>query len=205
MATKQSIKRSESAVPEKENVRDRILATARELIYREGARAVGIDRIVAESGVAKMSLYRWFPSKDDLIVAVLHEEELETWAVWDHNRERFKESPLKQLRAQFASLAAYIDSPSYRGCAFQNATAAFADEQHPARVVAKAFKEELKRRMLDLTKAIGAKQPEVLADQLALVVDGAYASAQALGSRGPCTQIESIVDALISAQLPGKR
>jgi AcrR family transcriptional regulator len=205
MPTKQSVKRSEAVAPEKENVRDRILATARELIYREGARAVGIDRIIAESGVAKMSLYRWFPSKDELIVAVLHEEEQETWTIWDQNKERYKDSPLKQLRAQFASLAAYIDSPSYRGCAFQNATAAFADEQHPARVVARKFKEELKRRMLELTKAIGAKHPEVLADQLALVVDGAYASAQALGSRGPCMQIESIVDALINAQLPSKR
>jgi AcrR family transcriptional regulator len=203
MATKKSVKQIAAVVPE--NVRERILATARALIYREGARAVGIDRIIAESGVAKMSLYRWFPSKDDLIVAVLREEERETWAVWDANMERFTGALLKQLRAQFASLAAFIASPRYRGCAFQNATSAFADEQHPARVVVKDFKEELSRRLLELTKAIGAKQPEALADQLALVIDGAYASAQALGSKGPSMQVEPIADALINAQLPSKR
>jgi AcrR family transcriptional regulator len=203
MAIKKSVQRNSEqrsdAVPE--NVRDRILATARELIYREGARAVGIDRIVAESGVAKMSLYRWFPSKDDLIVAVLHEEEKQTWAVWDANMERFKGAPLKQLRAHFASLAQFIDSPDFRGCAFLNAATAFADDRHPARVVAKESKEELARRMLTLTRAIGARQPEILAGQLCLVVDGAFASGQAVGKGGPSMQIESTADALINAQL----
>ena len=206
MAIKKSVQRSSEqrsdAVPE--NVRDRILNTARELIYREGARAVGIDRIVAESGVAKMSLYRWFPSKDDLIVAVLHEEEKQTWAVWDANMERFKGVPLKQLRAHFASLAQFIASPDFRGCAFLNAATAFADEQHPARVVAKQSKEELARRMLELTREIGARQPEVLASQLCLVIDGAFASGQAVGKSGPSMHIESTADALINAQLLNK-
>jgi AcrR family transcriptional regulator len=201
MATKKSVQRSEVVT---ENVRDRILATARELIYREGARAVGIDRIIAESGVAKMSLYRWFPSKDDLIVAVLHEEEKETWAAWDANRERFKGAPLKQLHAQFTGLARLIASPRFRGCAFLNAAMAFADDRHPARVVAKEFKEELTRRMSELTRAIGAKQPEVLASQLCLVIDGAFASGQAVGKGGPSMHIESTVDALINAQMPNK-
>jgi AcrR family transcriptional regulator len=206
MATKKSMQRSSERRSEgaPENVRDRILSTARELIYREGARAVGIDRIIAESGVAKMSLYRWFPSKDDLIVAVLHEEEKETWAAWDANMERFKEMPLKQLRAQFTGLARFIASPRFRGCAFLNAAMAFADDQHPARAVAKQFKEELARRMLELTRAIGAKQPEVLASQLCLVIDGAFASGQAVGKGGPSMHIESTVDVLINAQLPDK-
>src|SRR5215471_8461307 len=103
-----------------EGARERILQTAHDLIYREGARAVGIDRIVAESGVAKMSLYRWFPSKDDLIVAVLQEEERNVWEIWNQNMERHKNAPLKQLRAQFESLAQVIAHPDTRGCAFIN-------------------------------------------------------------------------------------
>src|SRR5262245_136156 len=99
-----------------EGARERILATAHDLIYREGARAVGVDRIVAESGVAKMSLYRWFPSKDDLIVAVLETEERQILAVWDENMRRHEGYPLKQLRAQFESLAQFIASPESRGC-----------------------------------------------------------------------------------------
>jgi AcrR family transcriptional regulator len=205
MATKKIAKRLErkSAVPD--TVRDRILATARELIYREGPRAVGIDRIIAESGVAKMSLYRWFPSKDDLIVAVLQEEAADTWAAWDANMERYKGAPLKQLRAQFAGLMAFMNAPGFRGCAFLNSAMAFADEAHPARVVVKQFKQELNRRLLELTQAIGAKQPVVLAEQLCIVADGAAASCQAVGKDGPCQQTAAISDVLINAQLPSKR
>jgi AcrR family transcriptional regulator len=187
-----------------DKVRDRILETASELIYREGARAVGVDRIVAESGVAKMSLYRWFPSKDDLIVAVLQENEKRLWAVWDENLQRFPGEPLKQLRAQFESLAAAIQRPTYRGCAFQNAVTAFADDAHPSRAVVCSFKEELTRRALELTTALGAKDPLMLAEQLSLVADGAHASGQAIGQQGPSKHLMGIVDALIAAQLPHK-
>src|SRR5690349_21163850 len=140
MVAKKQAKRG--AEPVVENVRDRILATARDLIYREGARAVGVDRIVAESGVAKMSLYRWFPSKDDLIVAVLHEERNRVLKAWDQNMERHQGAPLKQLRAQFEGLMTAIQRPNYRGCPFSNAVMAFADPAHPARAVAREFKNE---------------------------------------------------------------
>ena len=65
-----------------ESVRDRILNTARELFYREGARSVGVDTVVAQSGVAKTSLYRWFPSKDALIAAVIAEEAKEFFSMY---------------------------------------------------------------------------------------------------------------------------
>ena len=187
------------------SVRDRILSTARNLIYREGARAVGVDRIVAESGVAKMSLYRWFPSKDALIEAVLQEERRRILTAWDRNMDKYPGEPIKQLREQFVNLTEAIRSPRYRGCAFLNAAMAFADESHPARAVAREFKNEITRRFLELTTAIGAKDPEALAEQLCLVADGAHASGQTLGKDGPCIQLESIVDVLIAAQLPKKR
>jgi AcrR family transcriptional regulator len=211
MATKMAAKKSAKKASEHggvapiENVRDRILATARDLIYREGARAVGVDRIVAESGVAKMSLYRWFPSKDDLIVAVLQEEQRRILQAWDQNMERHKGSPLKQLRAQFESLVKAISQPAYRGCPFLNAVTAFADETHPARTVARAFKDEITNRFHGLAVAIGAKHPDVLAAQLSLVADGAHACGQAVGKEGPALAVESMVDALIAAQLPAKR
>lgn len=198
MTIKKALKKS--AAPE--NVRERILATARELIYREGARAVGVDRIVAESGVAKMSLYRWFPSKDELIVAVLNEEQRRIIAVWDQNMERFSGAPLKQLRAQFESLAQAISQPGYRGCAFLNAAMAFADDTHPARAVVLAFKKEVTHRFTQLAIAIGAKQPQVLAAQLSLLIDGAHASGQAVGKEGPSKQLQTMVELAIAAQKP---
>ena len=75
---------AEEAVSGTESVRDRILNTARELFYREGARSVGVDTVVAQSGVAKTSLYRWFPSKDALIAAVIEAEAKDRWAGWDY-------------------------------------------------------------------------------------------------------------------------
>ncbi len=188
-----------------EGVRERILTTAHDLIYREGARAVGVDRIVAESGVAKMSLYRWFPSKDDLIVAVLQAEEQAVWEIWNQNMDRYKGTPLKQLRAQFESLAQVIAHPDSRGCAFLNVAVELADESHPAREVVRKHKTELTARFAELAAAAGAKQPRLLAEQLMLVADGANASSQALGKTGPSTQLLSVVDALIAAQIPRKR
>jgi AcrR family transcriptional regulator len=198
MATKKAVKK----VVATESVSQRILATARDLIYREGARAVGVDRIVAESGVAKMSLYRWFPSKDDLIAAVLLEEQARVLRVWDKNMEKFAGQPLQQLRAQFESLAYAIGQPGYRGCAFLNAAMAFADDTHPARAVVLKFKQELTRRFTALAISIGAKDPEALAAQLNLLVDGAHASGQVLGKQGPSSQLLAMVDLAIAMQLP---
>lgn len=198
-----SAKRGASAQPE--GARERILATARELIYREGARAVGVDRIVAESGVAKMSLYRWFPSKDDLIVAVLEEEQRRILSVWDQNMERHQGDPLKQLRSQFDSLAEAMKRPTYRGCAFLNAAIAFADEDHPARAVVRNFKLELVRRLTEVGSAIGVKNPKLLAEQLSVLFDGVHASSQAVGLEGPCAQMKAMAEVLIAAQMPQKQ
>ena len=203
MVTKRAAKRP--ARPAIENVRERILATARDLIYSEGARAVGVDRIVAESGVAKMSLYRWFPSKDELIVAVLNEERRRILSVWDANVEKFKGEPLRQLRAQFESLERALVQPGYRGCAFLNAAMAFADEAHPARAVAREFKDEITRRFAELARAVGAKQPEVLAARLYLLVAGAQASGHASGWSEPSKHLVAIADTLIAAHVPASQ
>ena len=185
-----------------EGAREKILMTARDLIYSEGARAVGVDRIVAESGVAKMSLYRWFPSKDDLISAVLNEERVRVLSVWDENMRRHTGEPMKQLRAQFDSLAAAMNNPSYRGCAFLNAAMAFADENHPARAVVREFKAELIRRFTELAVGLGARNPKAFAEQLSLLVDGVHASGQAVGKNGPSTQLKALLDVLIAAHVP---
>ena len=96
--------------------RERILNTARELFYREGARSVGVDTVVAQSGVAKTSLYRWFPSKDALIAAVIEAEAKDRWAGWDYTAQRSPADPREQLRAQLAGIAKFVSSPKYRGC-----------------------------------------------------------------------------------------
>ena len=195
---------AEDSVSPTESVRERILNTARELFYRDGARAVGVDTVVAQSGVAKTSLYRWFPSKDALIVAVLQEEWKDRWAGWDYTAAHASPEPREQLRAQFAGIARFVSSPKYRGCPFMNVTVEFADEQHPGREVAREVMLELRRRVRALVDGLGVSQPEVLTEQLVLLVDGAFSSAQVLGKDGPQRHLVQAADALIDSQLIAK-
>lgn len=183
-----------------ESVRDRILNTARELFYREGVRAVGVDTVVAQSGVAKTSLYRWFPSKDALIAAVIEAEAKDRWAGWDSTAARSPDDPREQLRNQLAGIARYVSSPKYRGCPFMNVTVEFADPQHPARCGAREVMEELRRRVRALIDQIGVREPAVVTDQIVMLVDGAFSGAQVLGKNGPQHLLVSAADALIDAQ-----
>lgn len=185
-----------------ESVRDRILATARELFYREGARAVGVDTVVAQSGVAKTSLYRWFPSKDALIAAVLEEEARDRWTGWERTAQRADPEPRARLRAHMAGLIKYVNNVRYSGCPFMNVIVAFPDQEHPARKVAVEVCVELKRRIRVLVDAIeGVRDPEALTDQLMLLVEGTLTAAHVLGGNGPQKHLISAADAIVDAHL----
>src|SRR5271167_4150273 len=94
--------------------RQRILETADRLFYKDGLRAVGIDRIIAEAEVAKMSLYKHFPSKDDLILAVLKYREEKTLEFFRAAMERHGQRSKNSLRAFFAALKEWFESPGFR-------------------------------------------------------------------------------------------
>ena len=193
---------SEPAAAPTESVRDRILNTARELFYKEGARAVGVDTVVAQSGVAKTSLYRWFPSKDALIVAVLEQEKKDRWAGWDRIAAQSDPEPRARLRAHLNGIAQYVNSSRFRGCPFMNITVEFADPQHPARVLATEEVRELRRRLRGLVDNItGVRDPAELTEQLLLLVEGAFSSAHVLGKNGPQQFLVAAADALVEAQL----
>ncbi|HEV8634491.1 MAG TPA: TetR/AcrR family transcriptional regulator [Chloroflexota bacterium] len=181
------------------DARERILRTAAELFYREGIRAVGIDTIVARSGVAKMTLYRHFASKDDLVVAYLRERDARFWR-WFERALASGATPRDQLVALFEAQAERVVQPDYRGCPFVNAAVEFPEPGHPGREVVLANKRAVRARLRELSAAAGAADPDALADQLALLLDGAYASAQALGG-GPATRVAGAAAALIDAQL----
>ncbi|MEJ0068650.1 MAG: TetR/AcrR family transcriptional regulator [Pseudomonadota bacterium] len=187
--------------PAVKSARERILEVATDLFYREGIRAIGVDTIVARSGVAKMSLYRSFPSKDDLVAAFLTAADQRYWTWWDQVVGRHPGAPREQLRALFGAVAKRTTSPDYRGCPFVNTATEFPDAAHPGRAVALANKRELRARLRRLAEAIGARDPDQLADQLWLLLDGAYASGQMLGVAGPGMALPAAADALIEAQL----
>jgi AcrR family transcriptional regulator len=181
------------------DVRERVLATASELFYRRGVRAVGVDLVVEEAGVAKTSLYRHFRTKDDLIAAFLAREDEDFWATWDSVAEREREDAGRELEAHLDWIGERIGRPHYRGCPQLNVAAEFPDRDHPARKVAAAHKRQLRRRLEDIAARLGVKDPDVLGGQLSLLINGAFVSSQVL-SPGEATQLlRGSAQALIAA------
>lgn len=193
---------SRTASPGDDSARDKLFAIARELFYREGFRAVGVDAVVAASGVAKTTLYRWFPAKDDLVLAVLDSRNEEFWAQWEATAERHVGRPREELLAQVRWIARYIGSEDSRGCAFLNAAAEFPDPAHAVRGMVARNKQTLRRRVLSLCMAAGAEDAPLLADQLVLMIDGAFAGSEALGKNGPAKALLRAAQAVIDAALP---
>lgn len=155
--------------------RERILATANELFYREGIRAIGVDTVVERSGVSKTSLYRLFESKDALIAAFAAERDQSFWAWWDHIEEQHTGDPRALLDALLSGIAERIGRPAYRGCPFLNLMTEFPDQNHPGRVVARNNKEEMRARLVTIVAKLGTADPDRVASQLTLIINGAYA------------------------------
>lgn len=179
-----------------EPVREKILDTADRLFYRDGARAVGVDTIVAESGVAKMSLYRWFPTKDDLIAAFLERRNDQFWAQWEKVAAKTTD-PRAAIAAQLEWLTRYVTSRDYRGCSFLNTAAAFPDLAHPARAVCTANKQRLHDELRTLAAGARVQDPNLLADQLMLLIEGAFANAPVLGKASPARSLAAAGRALL--------
>jgi AcrR family transcriptional regulator len=160
------------------SARDRILDTAKRLFYRDGFRATGIDRIVAESGVAKMSLYRHFPSKDDLISAFLDWRH-DHWSSWFTAAVDARLARGEGLGAVADVLGEWFGEEDFRGCAFINAvaeTGATDDHRHLEQAV--RHKQELERYLGGVAARLGLAAPERVAEEAMLCVEGMIVRAQ---------------------------
>jgi AcrR family transcriptional regulator len=156
------------------SARERILATASELFYREGIRAIGVDTVVEQSGVSKTSLYRLFESKDALIAAFSAEQDRLFWERWNRIEELHSGDPSALLEALLVSIAERIGRPAYRGCPFLNLATEFPDNDHPGRVIARSNKEEMRTRLAAIVAKLGVSDPTRVASQIALIINGAY-------------------------------
>lgn len=155
-------------------MRDHILETAARLFYQNGIRAVGVDRIIAEANIAKATLFRYFPTKEHLVVAYLQARSERSLAAIRHVIDVAGKSPRKRIAAIFQALQQTADSQDFRGCAFVLAVAEH-EESAAIRDVAKAHKDAVRKLILDAIDQPGAAGRR-LAEQLALLYDGAMAS-----------------------------
>lgn len=176
-----------------------LLRAAADLFYKEGVRAVGVDAVVERAGVNKMSLYRQFSSKDDLVVAYLEQSDENFFARFDESLARHPGEPRKQLVQYFDDLAGRASKEDYRGCPFVNVSAEFPDPSHPARVCVLNNKTRLMQRLNDLCAEAGARDPAELANGLALLIEGVYASSQTYGPGcGPIKVAPRVAEQLVA-------
>jgi AcrR family transcriptional regulator len=182
--------------------KEHILKVACDLFYSQGIRAVGIDTIVAQSGVAKTTLYDHFPSKDDLVHAYLMIHDQMFWQAWDTVLEQHPTSPEQQIRSLFAMLEAGIATPEVLGCAFLSAASEFPELGQSSHQLALVHKQKVKTRLQELAQAAGIAQPDQLAEQLLLLLNGAFATKRVFGAlENPTRQLAASANMLIDAHL----
>lgn len=162
--------------------RQRILETADRLFYQEGVRAVGIDRIIAEAEVAKMSLYNHFASKDDLILAVLKHREEDVLEFFRSSMERHGKKAKNPMRAFFAALKDFFESPGFRGCPFQNAAVELADPTHAGTEFVRGHKQRFSEFLRGLVEETVGKAAAKVAPAVTILVEGAIVTAVIQGN-----------------------
>lgn len=180
--------------------KDILFATAGRLFYRQGFRATGVDTIAAESGIGKMTLYRHYPSKDDLIVAYLQASDQAFWGHFEASTAAATD-PREQLLAFFEALQGYALTPDCHGCPFLNVASEYPAPDYPGHALALAHKRAVRERFLRLAVAAGAQQAAPLADALVLLMDGAYAAARVFGASAdsPAAHLAAAARRLIDA------
>ncbi len=184
------------AAPTTRSARERILDTAGRLFYRDGFQAVGIDTIIAESGVAKMTLYRHFSSKDHLIVAYLERANRQFWK-WLEGATAGAGDPQAKLLAVFDAVGKMATSPQCRGCTFQATAGEFPDRGHPAHQVAMRHKRAVREWLRGLARRANLRDPGGLADQLLMLMDGAWVAARMFGPKNPAARAAQAARALV--------
>jgi AcrR family transcriptional regulator len=188
---------------------ERIRRSARDLFYREGIRAIGVDEIVHSAGVTKPSLYRSFGSKDALAALYISDYAAEFWSRFEAPALMHPDDPRAQLIEYLRGLSERATQVCYRGCGMSNAALEYPPtrqpdarlSQHPTRKAAIAEKRKLRQRLRGMARAMGASSPDTLADGLLILIEGTYASGQMFGRDGPARSLVVIAEQLIDASM----
>jgi AcrR family transcriptional regulator len=177
--------------------RERILQAARALFYRDGINSVSVDAIAAAADTNKMTLYRHFASKDELVAAYLSELAAEGDALWETARLAHPGDAEAQLRFLLKRVSGFAGDGSGRGCALANAAVELAERRHPARRVVEAHKRRQCERLVALVRDAGYLEPERVAEELFLLIEGARVSVQSV-REGPGARVYALAEGLLA-------
>lgn len=159
--------------------RERVARAAYELFSQAGVRSVGVDAVIERAGTAKMTLYRNFPSKDDLILDFLRRREerwMRGWLVAEIQRRG--ETPREQLLAVFDVLADWFTQPDFAGCAFLTTMIEISDRTHPVHQAAITYLANLRYYLAGLAAEAGIGDPDGFARKWHILIKGAILAAQ---------------------------
>ena len=184
--------------------RERIVKAARDLFYTRGVRAVGVEEIAEAAGTNKMTLYRHFASKDELVAECLRVFARQADGLWDALAAAHPDDPRAELSAWLEAMTARIIAADHCGCALANAALELREKDHPARKVIEAVKCAQRNRLVQLCRAAKLDEPEFLADELFLLLEGARVSAQSVGRDGPAARLVRMGEAIIASHGRGE-
>jgi AcrR family transcriptional regulator len=182
--------------------RARILKAAGELFYRLGLHTVSVDAIAEAADTNKTTLYRHFASKDDLVAECLREYGRELETAWAEIERVHAGRPKEQLLAWLRFLAEFKLGGTERGCAFANAAVELPEPDHRARRVIEEYKRQHRDLIIELCRKAGLRDPELLADELFLLGEGARVTIQSLGPHGPAERLAEMFQMLVAAHTP---
>ncbi|MCE8556827.1 TetR/AcrR family transcriptional regulator [Ruegeria pomeroyi] len=185
------------------NKKDELVRKALTVFYRDGFHATGMDKLVAETGVSKTSIYKHFRTKEELIVAVLklRDENFRTW--FESRVNELADTPADKFLAAFDALGEWFEEDSYRGCMFINAGAEYQCKDDPIRMEAAHHKQVLLDYFTDLARQAGARDPEALGCQILLLKEGAIVMSSLMGTTKPACDAKDTARILLDHALKG--
>lgn len=189
--------------PRPESLRERILTAADELFRRHGIRGVGVEAIAAEAGTNKMTLYRHFESKDDLITEWVRGLLARKEGAWDEIVAKHPDDPGGQLVHWSRRNAKQLAEMHERGSSIQNALAELPETDHPARRLIDEHRRREHHRITELCRQAGLPEPELRADELYFLLEGAKNCVQCMGLRRVGEHLMRLVDSMVASG--GKR
>ena len=184
--------------------RDILVRGAMNVFYREGFDATGMDKLARETGVSKMTMYKHFRSKEDLILAALRLRDDEFLSSFTRQVEEGAKTPKGRLLGVFDALADWIEGRDFHSCMFIKATSEYQNRDHPIHVASAEHKRKVLAFIQSLAKEAGAKNPKLLARQLFMLTDGETVTAFILGKSGVAADAKAAAKVLIEAALPGQ-
>ncbi|WP_039028780.1 TetR/AcrR family transcriptional regulator [Leclercia adecarboxylata] len=178
------------------NTREKILATAEQLIYENGIHATGMDLLVKTSGVARKSIYHHFANKDEVAAAALNARDIR-WMEWFRSECDKADTPQERILNMFTVLKGWFESEGYRGCAFINTAGEVGDSADPVRQIARLHKQKILDYALEMTGQLNIEHASTLARQLLLLIEGAITLSRVMGDYRAADDARNIAQLLL--------